>query len=600
MAEKTEFLQAIDDAILDADSLERFINGDDAQDVLTRLSAKYPTLRKAIKQMFENGGLPATPFKTVEGMEVSDLPDGIYAVVTNDSSNLNGLYYKTNDKWERQTLGYAPDFTELNSKAVDIAKSYTDNNIIPVLVDSDNNVLVGYDSANESPVLAGVDDFALTSISSSIDVNNIPLLVDVDNNILIGYDKIAERPILAGFDNITKNNNSKLTTAEYNHFLFYGQSLSVGAEGLPVLSTNQPYNNLTFDTSPRMDSEPTELVPLVESHNIPSSDGNSNRGETPCSGAANYVSRSLMLDYNILPDDHKIIATTAGKGGTAISNLDKSSAWYSHVTDHVAKAKEFVNGTYKVQVVGWLQGESDSFLTGLNKDQYKSKFIKLCSDMNKDIKAISGQSDDIDVLTYQLSTHARRTPKISTALLESALENDNIHMVTPCYFLPFAGDTLHLSAVGYKWIGAYFGRAYKQRVFENRQPDFLRPVSAVSAGSTIIIKFDSPSGDVVLDVETLPKATDYGLKVVDSSGSEVVITSVSTEGSNVIIELSSDKGVEVRYGYDYLANGLGIMNGGSGNIRDTTDESITIDGVERKLWHWCPHFILNIQQDKGI
>ncbi|MGB2081359.1 MAG: hypothetical protein ACPHVJ_00310 [Psychrobacter sp.] len=98
MAEKTEFLQAIDDAILDADSLEQFINGSDGETVLTRLSAEYPTLQKAIKQMFENGGLPATPFKTKAEMEASGLANGDYAVVTDDGSN-NGLYIKQSEGW---------------------------------------------------------------------------------------------------------------------------------------------------------------------------------------------------------------------------------------------------------------------------------------------------------------------------------------------------------------------------------------------------------------------------------------------------------------------------------------------------------------------
>lgn len=98
MAEKTEFLQAIDDAILDADSLEQFINGSDSETVLTRLSAEYPTLQKAIKQMFENGGLPATPFKTWGEMNASSLPGGSYAYVT-DGGASSGLYQKSGTSW---------------------------------------------------------------------------------------------------------------------------------------------------------------------------------------------------------------------------------------------------------------------------------------------------------------------------------------------------------------------------------------------------------------------------------------------------------------------------------------------------------------------
>ncbi|MCC3344843.1 WD40/YVTN/BNR-like repeat-containing protein [Psychrobacter sanguinis] len=97
--------QVMQDAILDADSLERFINGSDSETVLTRLSAEYPTLKKAIKELFKNGGLPATPFATKALMMASALVDGNYAMVTDDTVN-NGLYVKTAGAWVKS--GYDP------------------------------------------------------------------------------------------------------------------------------------------------------------------------------------------------------------------------------------------------------------------------------------------------------------------------------------------------------------------------------------------------------------------------------------------------------------------------------------------------------------
>lgn len=100
MADKTEFLQAIDDAILDADSLERFINGDDTQDVLTRLSVEYPTLQKALKDLFGSGGV-AGRFKTLADLQASPLVDGDYAVVADDADNKNGIYIKAGGEWAK-------------------------------------------------------------------------------------------------------------------------------------------------------------------------------------------------------------------------------------------------------------------------------------------------------------------------------------------------------------------------------------------------------------------------------------------------------------------------------------------------------------------
>lgn len=110
MAEQ-DLKQVMLDAIVDADSLEQFVNGSETETVLTRLSAEYPTLQNSIKQMFENGGLPATPFKTKALMTASSLPDGSYAAVTNDSTKSNnGIYLLSNGVWELSVISSSATF----------------------------------------------------------------------------------------------------------------------------------------------------------------------------------------------------------------------------------------------------------------------------------------------------------------------------------------------------------------------------------------------------------------------------------------------------------------------------------------------------------
>lgn len=91
-------IKALQDASLDAKSLEDVVNGDEAKQVITRKGETYPSVKKAIKTMFEAGGLPATPFKTKAEMESSELGDGAVAVVTTDSAN-NGYYIKDGSNW---------------------------------------------------------------------------------------------------------------------------------------------------------------------------------------------------------------------------------------------------------------------------------------------------------------------------------------------------------------------------------------------------------------------------------------------------------------------------------------------------------------------
>lgn len=87
---------------LDIKALGEAANGDENAQVTTRLGETYPSAKKAIKTMFENGGLPATPFATKALMTASALVDGDYAQVTDDTVN-NGLYVKTAGAWVKSS-----------------------------------------------------------------------------------------------------------------------------------------------------------------------------------------------------------------------------------------------------------------------------------------------------------------------------------------------------------------------------------------------------------------------------------------------------------------------------------------------------------------
>lgn len=100
MAEPITIQQLID-ASMDSDSLEVLVNGDENTVVTTRTGNTYPSAKKAIKTMFENGGFPATPFDTKAKMTTdgASLADGDYAWVTDDTDANNGLYIKRAGAW---------------------------------------------------------------------------------------------------------------------------------------------------------------------------------------------------------------------------------------------------------------------------------------------------------------------------------------------------------------------------------------------------------------------------------------------------------------------------------------------------------------------
>lgn len=138
-------LQDLANGHLDIKALGEAANGDENTIVTTRTGNTYPSAEKAIKTMFENGGLPATPFKTKALMTASALIDGKYAMVTDDTAN-NGLYVKTAGAWVKSA--YDPIAT---------AKSYTDDSLHAVAsLNSENSMFSLVDNA-------GVEVASITS-----------------------------------------------------------------------------------------------------------------------------------------------------------------------------------------------------------------------------------------------------------------------------------------------------------------------------------------------------------------------------------------------------------------------------------------------------
>lgn len=134
-------VQDLRDASLDAQALEQFINGDDAQDVLTRLNAKYPTIKKALKKLFSSGGLPATPFYSYDAMSSSELPNDSLAIVLFGSAS--GLYVKRDGAWKE--TDFSQDYQKFASALKDIAdyiKATSNPDNILQLVDNNDVVVV--------------------------------------------------------------------------------------------------------------------------------------------------------------------------------------------------------------------------------------------------------------------------------------------------------------------------------------------------------------------------------------------------------------------------------------------------------------------------
>lgn len=305
-----------------------------------------------------------------------------------------------------------------------------------------------------------------------------------------------------------------------------------------------------------------------------------------------------IIENNIAPSSLVIFSSTAGKGGTAIANLIKGSAWYNaHFLLQLNGAKALYNDI-ACHFIPFQQGETDLDASPpTTYSVWRSTVEQFQVDAETDIKSIYGQATPVFILTYQTSYKAALSSNIALAQLDLAQKNPKFFLTTPCYHLPFYTDGTHLTAVGYAWLGHYIGRAEKKILIDKVMPKWLNPISASIYGNVISVYFDVPVKPLTIDTTTLAATTNYGFRVIaDADSSTVAITSITAKSDHVEITLSATPtgSVSVRYGLDYLGTGLNILNGGSGNLRDSDPTTISISGSSYPLYNVCPHFQLSV------
>lgn len=552
-------LKELQDARVDVKDLGEALN--ESKVISPRYGGNFKSLPLAIQEVVATGGFE--PFET-ELLLKSSVPTLVkkaaYALDTHK------IWLWKDGAWTNTGFGVIDQANKYTNKKLE---SYVEN-----------------EKVNQLKIFSGTGVY--------------PFFTDIDNRVLLGYD--ANKDALVGLISETSGSSSDnlpfaMAKATTNAMVGYGQSLSTGVRAGSVLSTTQPFNNITFASGVRGDGGVyTATKPLVEDNAKPTPDGEADSGETFCSGAANYASLSAYLDSQVLPSEHVIFSSTAGHGGYVISQLAKGSAWYnSQFLSHLNGIKTLKPDS-ALQAVLWAQGETNMVNPAYTKAEHYTSLIQLQKDVEADAKSIFKQSTPTLFLTYQHSTLVNKgTHAVPLAILDACQKSDRFYFVAPTYFLPHAFDNLHLSAVGYKWLGAYYGRAYKQAVVEGIKPKAIMPKGAVVNGKIVKVKFDVPHAPLVIDTATLKPTPDSGFSVfVD--GADRAITSVTVADDEAIITLTNtpaaNSSIVVKYALTKMAAELGFESGGSGNLRDSCTESCIIDGVTKPLFYVCPHFQL--------
>jgi len=346
-----------------------------------------------------------------------------------------------------------------------------------------------------------------------------------------------------------------------------GQSLSVGARGLPVISTRQPDGNLKLSTdhlSWPVDPNDTNLalVPLVEpvgrlASGYPSSWPENIDGETPHSAMANEITALVRVN---LGRDFISVHSAVGEDGQGMIYLKKRAVpkginGHSYEaamieTKAIARLAKTAGKTYGVGAIIVTHGETDAV-----NPNYEKELRQLWQDYGNDLPAVTGQKQKPQMIVSQQNSCADRSP--ATLAQWKVSDDYPADMVCsgPKYQYPSA-EGAHLTAEGYRQLGERYGEVYYQRVILGKNWQPLEPTGVERNDKILVVHYHVPVPPLVWDTSfEMPHQSivewknGRGFEVSTAGGDKVAIASVVISGDAVVITCASDPGPGARVGY---------------------------------------------------
>ena len=345
-----------------------------------------------------------------------------------------------------------------------------------------------------------------------------------------------------------------LDFAEVLHVIIYGQSLSIGQYGTPVLNT-PTRNALMFNTGVRSySSSPASLVPLRETVS-------GSNGET--------VASSLAYGFTDNVSDmagRDLLFNAGGVGGITVEGLSKGTEPYRRLIAHLvwtATQMALQGRDYAVDFMLWIQGEAN-MANGTSAASYTGRVSTLRADVAADTVGMRDTGRDLVMLMYQTSSHgfyvgtAENPPEvIAQAQLDMALNDPLIDMWGPSYMGLPANHTIgqgnvHHNAHGYRLMGLYAQKALRHRLLTRTadKPDGEKylPVHATRArklnSRTVITDVFTYHPPLVIDDSYITELADghHGVEIHDETGRLDIASVEIVAGTKIKIVSKTDIG----------------------------------------------------------
>ena len=416
---------------------------------------------------------------------------------------------------------------------------------------------------------------------------------------------------------VNENNRSYSTPIDnLKRIIFvpiYGQSLSVGGESNPAISTVQKYNSLKFNTGvssrPSSPDLVTSFVPLTETS-----------VETSSSGTGEMFIEALMREnalyaYSTRWNNVQLLFVCPGLGSSSIEYLsnDKEGGHYNYFKNCLQAAKNIcdANGyTIEVPAWCWIQGETD-IKEGNSKSVYYEALLSLQNKINSDVKSIIGQTNDVKCICYQTGCQCLYTQNydfnnnqmdVLTAQMEAVRDNDAFMASVPMYMMDHViRANIHITNISEKLLGAYQGYVLKRYLIDKEMNKGVCPLSFTVSENNILVKYSVPCSPLEFDINYVRETKNMGYTCIKPDNSDI-IESVSLYNDTVTIHCSeSPVGCKLRYALNGESIAIppssktgnsGREYGGRGNLRDSQGYHVykDIEGIKYPLHNWAYAF----------
>lgn len=443
-----------------------------------------------------------------------------------------------------------------------------------------------YIDGNEVRAVDGVDslvaDFGSAEVRSAHPFSNHSVRAVVELPSVSAVQTFTGRP----GDGFMVPDSAKLLHVN----VIYGQSLAVGSQGQPLISTTALYPALALmfsgdstidircglptqgesgESPPALDPATlTGFQPLVAKNG----QGSGSRGQTIAETLANALSK--------IADDRDVtwrsLWFTTGFGGTVYAGLKKGTVPYSNMLAALGKAITLANAqgwTVVVDCMLWKHGEGNA-----NDAAYASYLYELQTDFDADVKALQAsmnvpvQQKPIHMFMTQPSSFAGSTTNTESVKAMLAVHRASEHhtLLSADYgnVKAYATDFIHLAAGGYHVAGEEIAPAIRD-AWIGRKVGTPFIETATRSGTTVTLTYGGLARPPLRFVTDSRGERDVkGFRYRDGASfvtiSSATITNDGSNGSPAIITLALGSTPAAGEGNEFIEYALN----GQGGTRD--------------------------------